>query len=77
MVIIDKFIVLLKFKKVDDTIAGTINKIKTIIVTIDKFIVLLKVKKVDDTIAGTINKIVKGFVTPPVKYNNTDNWRRS
>ena len=24
---IDKFIVLLKFKKVDDTIAGTINKI--------------------------------------------------
>ena len=43
----------------------------------DKFIVLLKVKKVDDTIAGIINKIIKGFVTPPVKNNNKDNWIRS
>ena len=54
-----------------------VNTIKIIIVITDKFIVLLKVKKVDDTIAGTINKIVKGFVTPPVKYNNMDNWIRS
>ena len=54
-----------------------VNTIKIIIVIKDKFIVLLKVKKVDDTIAGTINKIVKGFVTPPVKYNNMDNWIRS
>ena len=29
------------------------------------------------TIDGTINKIVKGFVIPPVKYNNKDNWIRS
>ena len=41
--------------------------------TKDRFKVLFKVKKVDDTIAGIINKIVKGFVTPPVKYNNMDN----
>ena len=40
---------------------------------IDKFIVLLKFKKVEATIAGTINKIEKGFVMPPVRYNNKDN----
>ena len=39
----------------------------------ERFKVLLKDKKVDDTIAGTINKIAKGFVIPPVKYNNKDN----
>ena len=39
----------------------------------DRFIVLFKLKNVEDTIAGTINKIAKGFVIPPVKYNNTDN----
>ena len=44
-----------------------------IIVIRDKFIVLLNVKKVEATIAGTINKTAKGFVIPPVKYNNTDN----
>ena len=38
-----------------------------------KFIALLKVKKVEATIAGTINKIEKGFVIPPVRYNNNDN----
>ena len=43
----------------------------------DKFIVLRKFKKVDATIDGTINKIAKGFVIPPVKYNNKDNWKRS
>ena len=41
-------------------------------VLIDRFIVLFKVKKVEATIAGTINKIEKGFVIPPVKYNNKD-----
>ena len=30
-------------------------------------------KKVEETIAGTINNIEKGFVIPPVKYNNKDN----
>ena len=46
-------------------------------VTMDKFIVLRKFKKVEETIAGTINKIEKGFVIPPVRYNNKDNWIRS
>ena len=39
----------------------------------DKLIVLFKFKNVEDTIEGTINKITKGFVIPPVKYNNIDN----
>ena len=39
----------------------------------DKKNVLAKFSKVDETIAGTIKKIIKGFVTPPVKYNNTPN----
>ena len=40
---------------------------------IERFNVLRKVKRVEDTIAGTINKILKGFVTPPVKYNKAPN----
>tara|TARA_B110000438_G_C15744592_1_gene620119 strand:+ start:1048 stop:1206 length:159 start_codon:yes stop_codon:yes gene_type:complete len=51
--------------------------IKIIIVIIDKLIVLLNVKKVDATIDGMISRIIKGFVTPPVKYNKIDNCIRS
>ena len=50
-----------------------LEKDKIITVETDKFIVLLNVKKVEATIAGTINKMEKGFVIPPVKYNNKDN----
>ena len=43
----------------------------------DKFIVLFKFKKVEATIDGTINKIEKGFVIPPVRYNNKASCKRS
>ena len=49
-----------------------VNNIKEIIVINDKKIVLVKFNNVEETIAGTIKKIIKGFVTPPVKYINTD-----
>ena len=35
---------------------------------------LNKFKRVELIIAGTTRKIIKGFVTPPVKKINTDNF---
>ena len=42
-------------------------------VIMQRFMVLLRVRKVEENMAGTINNIVKGFVIPPVKYNNNNN----
>ena len=66
----------LSFKIYSKQLLNIINELqleKINIVKTDKFIVLFKFKTVEATIAGTINKIAKGFVIPPVKYNNKDN----